>query len=89
MELIPLVYEELRRLARHQMANEMPGQTLQPTALVHEVWLSVRDRCAGPPGKVEALFGAAAEAMRRILVETGEAPSADETWRRDGTGRSG
>ena len=37
--LLPLVYEELRRLAAHKMANESPGQTLQPTALVHEVWL--------------------------------------------------
>ena len=38
-ELLPLVYEELRRLAAHRMANEPPGQTLQPTALVHEAWL--------------------------------------------------
>jgi len=38
-ELLPLVYEELRKLAAHKMANEAPGQTLQPTALVHEAWL--------------------------------------------------
>ena len=38
-ELLPLVYQELRRLAAHKMANEAPGQTLQPTALVHEAWL--------------------------------------------------
>ena len=38
-ELLPLVYDELRKLAAHKMANEMPGQTLQPTALVHEAWL--------------------------------------------------
>jgi len=38
-ELLPLVYEELRRLAAHKMSNETPGQTLQPTALVHEAWL--------------------------------------------------
>ena len=38
-ELLPLVYEELRKLAAHKMANEPPGQTLQPTALVHEAWL--------------------------------------------------
>jgi RNA polymerase sigma factor (TIGR02999 family) len=68
-ELLPLVYEELRRLAAARMANEAPGQTLQPTALVHEAWL----RLAGSDhqrwrGRGH-FFGAAAEAMRRILVE--------------------
>jgi len=68
-ELLPLVYDELRKLAASKMANEAPGQTLQPTALVHEAWL----RLAG--GKDETwdnrahFFGAAAEAMRRILIE--------------------
>ena len=68
-ELLPLVYEELRRLAAHKMAQEAPGQTLQPTALVHEAWL----RLGGKPGAKFAnqahFFAAAAEAMRRILVE--------------------
>src|SRR3974390_1529558 len=68
-QLLPLVYEELRKLAAYKMANEAPGQTLQPTALVHEAWL----RLAG--GQNQAwenrahFFGAAAEAMRRILVD--------------------
>jgi len=67
-ELLPLVYEELRKLAAHKMANEAPGQTLQPTALVHEAWLKL----VGADQKWENrrhFFAAAAEAMRRILVE--------------------
>src|SRR5437660_12099827 len=68
-ELLPLVYEDLRKLAAHRMANEAPGQTLQPTALVHEAWL----RLTGTEnvrweGRAH-FFGAAAEAMRRILIE--------------------
>jgi len=68
-ELLPLVYEELRKLAAYKMTNEAPGQTLQATALVHEAWL----RLAGtdnPSFEGRAhFFGAAAEAMRRILIE--------------------
>ena len=68
-ELLPLVYEELRRLAAGKMARENAGLTLQPTALVHEAWL----RLGGdeqPTWENRAhFFGAAAEAMRRILVE--------------------
>jgi RNA polymerase sigma factor (TIGR02999 family) len=67
-KLLPLVYEELRRLAAHKMASEKPGQTLQATALVHEAWL----RLAGsrqPWRDHEQFFSAAAEAMRRILVD--------------------
>jgi RNA polymerase sigma factor (TIGR02999 family) len=68
-ELLPLVYEELRRLAAAKLANEAPGQTLQPTALVHEAWL----RLGGAGGQGwngrEHFFRAAAEAMRRILVD--------------------
>ena len=67
-ELLPLVYEELRKLAAYRMANEAPGQTLQPTALVHEAWLKL----VGADQKWENrrhFFAAAAEAMRRILVE--------------------
>ena len=69
-ELIPLVYEQLRKLAAHKMANEAPGQTLQPTALVHEAWLRLvgRDEPARFQNRAH-FFGAAAEAMRRILIE--------------------
>lgn len=67
-KLMPLVYEELRRLARARMAREQPGHTLQPTALVHEAWMRLGD---GARFENRAhFFGAAAEAMRRILVES-------------------
>jgi len=68
-ELLPLVYEELRKLAAHRMAQEQPGQTLQPTALVHEAWLRLVGE--GNP-RFEGrghFFAAAAEAMRRILID--------------------
>lgn len=71
VELLPLVYDELRRLASLWLAQENKGQTLQPTALVHEAYL----RLTGKDGKGPAwdnrghFFAAAAEAMRRILVE--------------------
>jgi RNA polymerase sigma factor (TIGR02999 family) len=69
-QLLPLVYEELRRLAASRMAREAAGNTLQPTALVHEAWL----RLAGDEDPVfenrAHFFGAAAEAMRRILVDS-------------------
>jgi RNA polymerase sigma factor (TIGR02999 family) len=68
-DLLPLVYEELRKLAAHKLANEAPGQTLQPTALVHEAWLRLV-RAANPGFENRGhFFAAAAEAMRRILVE--------------------
>ena len=68
-ELLPLIYEELRRLATHKMAREAPGQTLQPTALVHEAWLRlVGDGDPGWQNRAH-FFAAAAEAMRRILVD--------------------
>lgn len=67
-DLLPLVYDELRRLAQYKMNQESPGQTLQPTALVHEAWMRLvgsnqdwRDR--------RHFFNAAAESMRRILIE--------------------
>ena len=68
-ELLPLVYDELRRLAASKMAREQPGQTLQPTALVHEAWLRLSG--GGQQGFQNRahFFGAAAEAMRRILIE--------------------
>jgi RNA polymerase sigma factor (TIGR02999 family) len=68
-ELLPLVYEVLRRLAAHKMARESPGQTLQPTALVHEAWLRLAGPGAGGWENRGHFFAAAAEAMRRILVE--------------------
>jgi RNA polymerase sigma factor (TIGR02999 family) len=65
-ELLPLVYDELRKLAAARMAAESPGQTLQPTALVHEAYLRlVGDQRFAGAGH---FFAAAAEAMRRILV---------------------
>jgi RNA polymerase sigma factor (TIGR02999 family) len=70
-ELLPVVYEELRRLARYRMAGEAAEHTLQPTALVHEAWLRLSK--GGAPagfGDRRHFFGAAAEAMRRILVES-------------------
>jgi RNA polymerase sigma factor (TIGR02999 family) len=67
-ELLPLVYEQLRHLAAHKMAQESPGQTLQPTALVHEAWLRlVGDEQIQWKSRAH-FFGAAAEAMRRILI---------------------
>jgi RNA polymerase sigma factor (TIGR02999 family) len=68
-ELLPLVYHELRRMAAHKMANERPGHTLQPTALVHEAWLKLVDSPAQSWQNRAHFFGAAAEAMRRILIE--------------------
>ena len=71
-ELLPLVYDELRRLARQKLARETPGQTLQATALVHEAYLRLveGDRPSSSSWNSRGhFFGAAAEAMRRILVE--------------------
>ena len=68
-ELLPLVYEQLRRLASVQMAGEAPGQTLQPTALVHEAWLRLVKEEARTWRNREHFFRAAALAMRRILVD--------------------
>jgi RNA polymerase sigma factor (TIGR02999 family) len=67
--LLPLVYDQLRELARHRMAEERSGHTLQATALVHEAYLRlVGDRPAGWAGRAH-FFHAAAEAMRRLLIE--------------------
>jgi RNA polymerase sigma factor (TIGR02999 family) len=69
-ELLPLVYDELRKLATQKMAQEAPGQTLQATALVHEAYLRLVDvESAQPWNSRGHFFAAAAEAMRRILVE--------------------
>ena len=68
-ELLPLVYNELRRLAAARMAKEAAGQTLQPTALVHEAWLRLVGEGDRSWQNRAHFFGAAAEAMRRILIE--------------------
>jgi RNA polymerase sigma factor (TIGR02999 family) len=69
-QLLPLVYDELRRLAAQKLAQESPGQTLQATALVHEAYLRLVDGDKAAHWNSRAhFFGAAAEAMRRILVD--------------------
>lgn len=68
-ELLTLVYDELRRVAAHKMAHEAPGHTLQPTALVHEAWLHLGGDQQPTWQSRAHFFGAAAEAMRRILVD--------------------
>ncbi len=69
-ELLPLVYEELRKLATARLAQEKPGQTLQPTALVHEAYLRLIGKEPGHEWDGRShFFAAAAEAMRRILVD--------------------
>src|SRR5215469_371924 len=76
-QLLPLVYEELRKLAAHKLAQEKPGQTLDATALVHEAYLRLVENAqdkADPASESgwanrRHFFAAAAEAMRRILVE--------------------
>jgi RNA polymerase sigma factor (TIGR02999 family) len=68
--LLPLVYDELRRLAAAKLAHEPPGQTVQPTVLVHEAYLRLVDVDATPQWNGRGhFFAAAAEAMRRILIE--------------------
>jgi RNA polymerase sigma factor (TIGR02999 family) len=67
--LLPLVYDELRKLAAQRMAQEQPGQTLQPTALVHEAYLRLVGQADPGWQNRGHFFAAAAEAMRRILVE--------------------
>ena len=68
-DLLTTVYEELRRLAAQRMARESPGQTLQATALVHEVWLRLGGNRQPAWQNKAHFFGAAAEAMRRILID--------------------
>src|SRR4051794_37360698 len=86
-ELLPLVYDELRRLAADKLAREDPGQTLQPTALVHEAYLRLVDADRGREwnGRTH-FFAAAAEAMRRILVD--HARSKKSQKRGGGRGRA-
>jgi len=68
-ELLPLVYDELRRLAARKLSQERPGQTLQATALVHEAWMRIEGAHDRQWDCKSHFFAAAAEAMRRILVE--------------------
>src|SRR2546427_3086055 len=84
-DLLPLVYNELRQLAAQRLAQEKPGQTLQATALVHEAYLRLVDTAKTPHWKSRGhFFGAAAEAMRRILVDQARRKQADK---RGGQGR--
>lgn len=69
-ELLPVIYDELRRLAASKMAQEAPGHTLQPTALVHEAWMRLFGASEQRFENRAHFFSAAAEAMRRILVES-------------------
>jgi len=68
-QLLPLVYEELRKLAAAKMARETPGNTLQATALVHEAWLRLVGNNSSQFSNRAHFFAAAAESMRRILIE--------------------
>jgi RNA polymerase sigma factor (TIGR02999 family) len=68
-QLLPLVYDELRKIATQQMSRELPGNTLQPTALVHEAWLRLIGDNATTFENRAHFFAAAAEAMRRILID--------------------
>jgi RNA polymerase sigma factor (TIGR02999 family) len=68
-QLLPLVYEELRKLAMARMANEKVGQTLQPTALVHEAWLKIAGDGQGHFANRRHFFKAAAGAMQQILID--------------------
>jgi RNA polymerase sigma factor (TIGR02999 family) len=78
-QLLPLVYEELRKLAAQRLAQEKPGQTLQATALVHEAYLRLVGAEIAPHWNSRGhFFGAAAEAMRRILVDQARRRQADK-----------
>jgi RNA polymerase sigma factor (TIGR02999 family) len=75
-ELLPLVYSELRKLAAAKMVNESAGHTLQPTALVHEAWLRLSGNQTQDWAGRAHFFAAAAEAMRRILIDNARRKSA-------------
>src|SRR5262245_62785164 len=85
-DLLPLVYEELRKLAAQKLAQEKPGQTLQATALVHEAYVRLVDgRQAQPWNSRGHFFAAAAEAMRRILIESARSKAREKRggdWKR-------
>src|SRR5262249_43339806 len=78
-QLLPLVYDELRRLAAQKLAQEKPGQTLQATGLVHEAYLRLVDAEKAGSWKNRAhFFAAAAEAMRRILIDSARRKRAEK-----------
>src|SRR5262245_27759043 len=78
-QLLPLVYDELRKLAAARLAGETPGQTLQPTALLHEAYLRLVGEDPGQKWDGRGhFFAAAAEAMRRILVDHARARQAEK-----------
>src|SRR5579859_3831823 len=85
-QLLPLVYDELRKLAAQRLAQERPGQTLQATALVHEAYLRLVDADRAQQWNSRGhFFAAAAEAMRRILIEQARGKARDKRggdWRR-------
>ena len=92
-QLLPLVYDELRKLAAEKMAQEKPGQTLEATALVHEAYLRLVDQASGAASARRDqhwnsrghFFAAAAEAMRRILIESARGKAREKRggdWRR-------
>jgi RNA polymerase sigma factor (TIGR02999 family) len=84
-QLLPLVYDQLRRLAAQKLAKEAPGHTLQATALVHEAYLRLADGDPAPHWNSRThFFGAAAQAMRRILIDHARRRQADK---RGGQGR--
>jgi RNA polymerase sigma factor (TIGR02999 family) len=86
-QLLPLVYDELRKLAKQKMAQEEPGQRLQPTALVHEAYIRLVG--GGPPSGWDGrghVFATAAEEMRRILIEAARRRKAEK--RGGGRGRA-
>ena len=86
-QLLPLVYDELRKLAAEKMAREAPGQTLQATALVHEAYLRLVDvKRAQHWDSRRHFFAAAAEAMRRILIDTARRKRAEKRGRGDRRG---
>ena len=77
-ELFPLVYDELRELARRYLSRERSDHTLQPTALVHEAWVRLDGRGAGPWKDPSHFFATAARAMRRILIDHARRRRADK-----------
>ena len=77
-ELLPLVYDDLRRLARHRLAQESPGQSLQATALVHEAYVRLVGRNEVDWNSTGHFFGAAAQAMRRIVIDRARKQSAQK-----------
>ena len=79
-QLLPLVYDELRKLAAQKMAQEKPGQTLQATALVHEAYIRLVDTDKIQHWESRGhFFASAAEAMRRILVDSARRKKSDQT----------